>query len=331
MLSTSERPSAEEFQLREAIARRHAVERESIILFQETGLFLVELFKTFHSPHLRVITAAPAIADIPLAADRAEAELVDCESGEPFTGNIESLKRKIKSITDIIYLANPNRLTGASYANSQLKTLASLVKEGLLIIDEYYHDFSRLSALPLLNKYHNLVVLRVIKDWSRTGLSDFGYAIINESLLEKIELNSNSYQLERAAAKKCLEIIDGGKFCDSRVALIQNQALDVAKKLSGIGIKCQLSPTNFILLQVANPDEVQKILKQGGIKADALTQNADAPKYLRIQISGSDRDNQIIEAFSRMPDVVLNSQAKLFRTSGTFTGSNKEKAKSTLS
>ncbi len=330
MLSASQRSSAEEFQLREAIAQRLTVDRESIILFQETGLFLAELFKSFRSPHLRIITAAPVIADIPLAADRADAELVDCESSEFFIGNLDSLKSQIKSNTDIVYLANPNRLTGAGYANSQLKTLASLVREGLLIVDEYYHDFSRLTALPLLNQFHNLIVLRVFEDWNRTGVSDCGYAIINERLLENIEFNSNSYRLERAAAKKGLEIVNDINSCETKVKLIQKHSLQVAKELSGLGISCQLAPTNFILVPVANPDEVQEILKQRGIKADALFQNANAPKYLRIQITGSDNEQQIAAAFSKMPASLLESQAKPFRTSSTLAESNKEKVKSTL-
>ncbi len=330
MLSTSVRPSAEEFQLKEAIARRHAVARELIILFQESGLFLAELFKSFRSPHLRIITAAPAIADIPLAADRADAEFIDCESSEPFTSNIDSLKSNIKSSTDTIYLANPNRLTGASYANSQLKTLCSLVPDGMLIVDEYYHDFSRLSALPLLSKFHNLIVLRVFEDWNNIGLSDCGYAIINEQLLEKIESNSNSYRLERAAAKKCLEIIENRKFCDDQIELIQKQALHVAKALTGYGVNCQLVPANFILLEFTNAGEIQKYLNSYGLRVERLGQDGPLRNYLRCQISGSDQDNQIIEAFSRMPAELLNTQARPFRATRALAVNNQEKDKFTL-
>ena len=330
MLPASVRTSAEEFQLREALAQRHGIGRDSIILFQETGLFLAELFKSFNSPQLRVIAAAPVIADIALAADHANAELVNCVSSEPFAGDIDSLRNNIKSITDIIYLANPNRLTGASYSNSQLKTMASLVQQGMLIVDEYYHDFFRLSALPLVSKYQNLIVLRVFEDWTRAAHSDCGYAVINEKLLEKIEFNSNSYRLERGSAKKCLEIIDNKKSCDTRIGLIQKRALQVAKELCGCGIKSQLAPADYILLELTNAAEIQEYLNSCGIRVERVSQDGLLQNYLRFQITGSDQDNKIIEAFSRIPASLLYSQAEHIRTSGAFAGSGKEKAKSAL-
>ncbi len=323
------RQSAEEFQLKEAIAQRYAVDRESIILYQEIGLFLAELFKALQSPHGRIVAAAPAIAEIALAADRADAELIDSESNELCEDNLDSLKSKIKSSGDIIYLANPNRLTGATWANAQLKTLAALVSDGLLIVDEYYHDFSRLTALPLLNKYRNLILLRAFEDWTKASQFDPGYAIMSEQLLDKFKNTSNSCGIERAAAKKCYDIMADRNSCDNRIELIQKQALQVARELTKIGVKCQLCPTNFILLQAGQPGEIQEFLKTRGIKADSLVQGGAAQKYLRIQISGSDQDHRIIEAFLRMPAALLNSQAKQFRSPGTIAGSNQAKAKST--
>jgi len=322
MLTTSVRPVAEEFQLKETLARRHAVGRDSIILFNETGLFLSELFKSVSTAHSRIIAAAPAIADVALAADRAGTEFAECEPGELFAPDIDALKRKIRATSDIIYLANPNRLTGASYANSQLKTLASLVPEGLLIVDEYYHEFSQLTALPLLNKYQNLVVLRVFENWTKTGFSDCGYAIINEQLPEKLEFNSNLYRLERATAKKCLEIVDDKKSCETKVELIQKQALRVAKALSEIGFICQLAPADFILLELSNAGGTQNYLNGHNIRVERLGQGELSQNYWRCQISGNDQDNQIIEVFSRMPAKPLKTQTGVLRKPGVPVGSD---------
>jgi histidinol-phosphate aminotransferase len=330
MLPESARPSAEEFQLREAIARQYAVNRESIILYQDIGLFLAELFKSFQLPQIRIVTAAPAIAEIAMAADRADAELVECESNDLCAGDIDSLKSKITSSADIIYLANPNRLTGATFANSQLKALAALVNEGLLIIDEYYHDFSGLSAQPLLNKCLNFMVLRAIENWTHFSPSGCGFAIMGERLVEIFRNISNSFRLDRAAAKKCFEIINDRNSCDSRVKLIQKISLQVAKELSGLGIKCQLTYANFILMQVANPGEVQQFLRERDIQTHWLVQNGVRQNFLRLRITASDKDKQIIEAFTRMPESLFKIQDNSRKIKNVFDSGNKEPVKSAM-
>jgi len=330
MLSTSVRQSAEEFQLKEAIAQRQAVDCESIIVYQEIGIFLTELFKSFHSPRCRVIAAAPVIADMAMAAERADTELVECESNEPFAIDIDSLKSKIKSNGDIIHLANPNRLTGAALANSQLKILAASVNEGLLIIDEYYHDFSGLSALPLLKHQENVIILRSFENWLSAQQPDFGYAMVSEQFLKKRGLVWPACGMGRATARKCFEIFEATDLSKKQVRLILENALRAAKELTRIGVNCQLAPADFVLLQVSNAGEIQEYLGSCGIRVERIGQVGPLQNYLRYQITADDKVRQLVKAFSSMLTLPTKSQEQHKRIKHDFVSKDKVVLKSNL-
>lgn len=300
MLTETYRPSAEQFRLKEELSQRHATNFESVILFQELGTFLSELFNNADSRQSRLVTMSPAIADIAIAADKAGIELIETVFLQPFTIDVAAIKNLLKSSQDIIYLANPNRLTGATCSNAQIKPLAPLVSKGLLIIDEYYHDFSRLSAVPLLKSYDNVVLLRPLGESSFSGRSEYGFAIVSDDLLELNSQRLPGDTMERATARKCLEIIRDKKSIEKRVAEIQNRSLQVAKKVSELEVRCQLTPTNFILLQMRCHTEVTMLLNSSDIELRGFKNNSTLQNYVRYRITGTERDFKIVEVLSRV-------------------------------
>ena len=51
-------------------------------------------------------------------------------------------------------------MTGSNYSFAQLDQMVSALPQGMLILDEKYHDFYGISALPLLEHHDQIVVIR---------------------------------------------------------------------------------------------------------------------------------------------------------------------------
>jgi histidinol-phosphate aminotransferase len=86
---------------------------------------------------------------------------------------------------DMLYVANPNGITGEVLNKTQIINLLS--KYQLVIVDEAYGDFSNQSLVNEAPKFNNLIVVKTLsKTIAAPGLR-FGYCFANSGLIKKIQ------------------------------------------------------------------------------------------------------------------------------------------------
>ena len=92
-----------------------------------------------------------------------------------------------------VVLPNPNAPTGRALPLDAIEDLLQHNQDCVVIIDEAYVDFGAASAVPLLSKYENLLVVQTMsKSRSLAGLR-IGYALGSETLIATLEAVKNSY------------------------------------------------------------------------------------------------------------------------------------------
>src|SRR5262249_11547454 len=73
--------------------------------------------------------------------------------------DVDAIRRRaIDGRADVIIICSPNNPTGCRISEEDVKEIARDF-EGLIVIDEAYHEFSGRSAVPLLDELPNLIVL----------------------------------------------------------------------------------------------------------------------------------------------------------------------------
>lgn len=149
-----------------------------------------------------------------------------------------------------VVLPNPNAPTGIGEGLDFVERLLDVNPDSIVILDEAYVDFGGVSAVPLLKKYENLVVVQTMsKSRSLAGLR-VGFALACPSLIATLEAVKNSYNsytmdmvtLEAAAAS----VEDDGYFRDicSKIIATRTRFTDALRALDFAVLD---SLSNFVL------------------------------------------------------------------------------------
>jgi histidinol-phosphate aminotransferase len=106
------------------------------------------------------------------------------------------VERIAASKSAIFFLTSPNAPTGVGYSNAEIEAVLARYP-GLLVVDEAYGPFARESAIALLPRHRNLVVVRTLsKAYALAGLR-VGYALADPEVIGWLDRVRDSYNVNR--------------------------------------------------------------------------------------------------------------------------------------
>ncbi len=198
-----------------------------------------------------------------------------------------------------ILLSNPNAPTGIALPRSAIEQLLTEHPDQLVVIDEAYVDFGAESAVPLVARHDNLLVIQTFsKSRSLAGLR-VGFAIGQRSLidaLERVKDSFNSYPLDCfAIAGAAAAIEDDGWFQETRARIMASRAWLTAS-LTGLGFEVLPSQANFVFAR--HPGHAGAQLAAGLRQQGVLVRHFQKPRisdFLRITVGTDDECRRLIE------------------------------------
>jgi histidinol-phosphate aminotransferase len=196
-----------------------------------------------------------------------------------------------------VIFPNPNAPTGRFMPLADVERVVAGNAGSVVVIDEAYVDFGGESAVPLVARYPNLLIVRTLsKSHSLAGLR-VGFAIGQPDLieaLERVKNSFNSYPLGRLAiAGAAAAIRDQAHFDRTRHAVIASRGA-LARDLAALGFDVLPSSANFVFARHPDRDggELASALRQRGIIVRHF-QLARIRQFLRITV-GTDAQCQAL-------------------------------------
>lgn len=166
-----------------------------------------------------------------------------------------------KNFEEPVIIANPNAPTGLMLSLEEVEKLVSQKPNRLVIMDEAYMDFGKASAVELVKKYSNLLVIQTFsKSRSLAGLR-VGFAIANEEIirdLETMRFSFNPYNINSLTLRAASAAIKDASYYDRCVNQIIQNREDAKSALTELGFKVLNSKSNFIF--ASHPDYSAKTL-----------------------------------------------------------------------
>lgn len=148
-----------------------------------------------------------------------------------------------------IIFPNPNAPTGVFESLEVVEEIIAANRDVVVIVDEAYVDFGGQSALPLLKKYDNLLVVQTFsKSRAMAGLR-IGFCIGNEKLisyLNDVKFSFNSYTMNLPAQVLGVEAVRDDAYFRETTAKIIATRERVKRELKELGFDFPDSRANFI-------------------------------------------------------------------------------------
>ncbi|MCK9389436.1 MAG: histidinol-phosphate transaminase [Sulfuritalea sp.] len=162
-----------------------------------------------------------------------------------------------------IIFPNPNAPTGCLVPLAEIEILLRSNPDSVVVIDEAYVDFGGESAIPLVARYPNLLVVQTLsKSRSLAGLR-VGFAVGHVDLieaLERVKNSFNSYPLDRLAIAGATAAFEDREYFDkTRNAVIASREKLVAE-LKALGFEVLPSAANFIFVRHPKHDAEKSAL-----------------------------------------------------------------------
>ncbi len=200
-----------------------------------------------------------------------------------------------------VVIANPNAPTGICEDLSFIEDILSHNKDCIVIIDEAYIDFSgKDSAVGLIHKYDNLIVVQTFsKARSMAGMR-IGYAMGNPVLikaLNDVKYSINSYTMNSTAIIAGVEAVRDAEYCRNAIEKIIKERARSEEQFKQLGFTFTESGSNFLFVthRTLPASEIFNALRENNI----YVRYFNAPRidnYLRVSI-GKPEDMDKLFAF----------------------------------
>lgn len=292
--------------LRRQIAQLHAVSEEQVIVGNGSDDVLNLLVRVFGGPAAATGFTLPSYSLYPVLVGIQDGA---CETIEFDRSMQLPVERIAASAARAFFLTSPNAPTGVGFPNQALAGVLARYR-GLLVVDEAYAPFADESALPLLDRHRNLVVVRTLsKAYALAGLR-VGYGIADPEVIDLLDRVRDSYNLDRLAQAGAAAALGDAGYYGALIGKIR-QTRDYWEEnwRSRRGWFVYPSAANFLFAEprtrsgATGPEAARSLyefLRSRRILVRAFTSHPLTASFLRISV-GTDDDmlavDEAIEAW----------------------------------
>jgi histidinol-phosphate aminotransferase len=245
-------------------------------------------------PGTRVVVPEPTFTLYSLLTRVLGGEGISVPLGPELQFQPEEIRRVRRELgAPLTIVCSPNNPTGSLLAPEEVDQLCGDT-DGLVVIDEAYHEFSGQTVVPLLARHPNLVVLRTFsKAMGLAGLR-VGYLLASPELVREINKARLPYNLNFFSQAAAMAALDEWETLRATVERIKDARQDLLYRLYRIpGVKPYPSAANFILFELAeaDPKAVFESVFARGVLIRDVTSYPRLTRCLRVSV-GTEEENE---------------------------------------
>ncbi|NIM52265.1 MAG: aminotransferase class I/II-fold pyridoxal phosphate-dependent enzyme [Gemmatimonadales bacterium] len=241
----------------EALAAKHGVKPENIVLGAGSTEVLKMTVHALATPSGRLIVAEPTYEDGPWYAGALPVEVVKVPLRSDYSHDLDQMQARASAGTGtvLVYLCSPNNPTGTLTPSADIDAwIASAPDTMYFLVDEAYFDYVEdpryWSAIRWVPERPNVVIARTFsKVYGMAGIR-LGYGIAHEETAERLRrfrVRNNANHLALVAGMASL---DEAGFVERSLDVNQRGKRILHECLEDLGLDYLPSHTNFVMHRI---------------------------------------------------------------------------------
>ncbi len=281
--------------LKNELSNYFNVNNKQVFIGNGSDEVLAFIFMAFFNKKDKIYYPDITYSFYPVYADLFNLNAVKIDVTDEFKINIKDYF----NLDGHIIIANPNAPTSIALSLNEVEEIVKNNPNNLVVIDEAYVDFGAESAVKLVNKYNNLLVVQTFsKSRSYAGMR-LGYAIGNENIIEgldRLKFSFNSYTINRISIESAIESIKDDKYFQKTCKMIIKTRDNTVVELEKLNFKVLDSSANFIFISHKSiyAADLYKELRDRGILVRYFSKDK-IDNYLRVTIGTDEEMNTFVD------------------------------------
>lgn len=279
--------------LKDAIARYHGVQATQVFVGNGSDEVLAHVFQALLKQDAPILFPDITYSFYPVYCGLYGVAYETIPLREDFSLRVEDYQRANGGII----FPNPNAPTGRLLPLSAIEDLLLVHPDRVVVVDEAYVDFGGESAIALVDRYPNLLVVQTLsKSRSLAGLR-VGFAVGHADLieaLERVKNSFNSYPLDRLAIAGAVASFEDDAYFRATCRKVITSREQVSSAMMALGFEVLPSAANFIFAR--HPAHDAAGLAAGLREQGVIVRHFRLPRidqFLRITI-GDDAMNEAL-------------------------------------
>ena len=228
------------------LGRHLGVETERIVLGSGGDQLIDLVARMFLDAGTTAVTIAPTYSFYRIRSALAGARVIEVPLREDFSLDLEALLRAARDAR-LLFLCSPNNPTGNQFPLEELEQVAREFS-GILVVDEAYVEFADATALPLLERSANVILLRTFsKAFGLAGMR-LGYLLAHPRLsrifAEKVQY---PYPVNAFAVRVARLLLEAYAEVRAAVEIAKREREWMRAEVCALGARAFPSQANFIL------------------------------------------------------------------------------------
>lgn len=301
-------PDREYSSLRESIASYINADKEHIMV-GNGSTELISIFISMVAPK-KALLLAPTYSEYEreITLSGGSYSYYPLQKENDFKLDVEQFTDNLEEDLDLLILCNPNNPTSTTLTTTELRYILTSCKQKniYVIIDETYVEFveniDEITAVPLVNEFDNVTILRGIsKFFAAPGLR-LGYAVCsNETLLSEIKEKKNPWTINSLASIAGEIMFSDKEYIQKTKELISTERNRICDRLNKIeGLKVYPSYANFVLVEIMRPGLTafglfEKAIRQGLMIRDCVTFPGLSESFFRFCYMMPEKNEELLQ------------------------------------
>lgn len=302
-------PEVRPAQLRRRLAQRYGCAEDRLLVTRGTSEAIDLLIRVFcRAGRDNIVTPRPSFSMYRHYAtvQGAECREVSTDPDRDFALDVDALLDACDQRTRLIFVCSPNNPTGTVVPTATLRDL--LERRGnrsAIVVDEAYIEFAgQPSAVELLDRYDNLIVLRTLSKALAFAGARCGSVIGPADVVAML----NAVQAPYAMATPVVECVEDALTAasldeaDRWLDSIIGERKRLVRQLESFGFVRRIWPSaaNFLLIEVDNARELMEQSRRDRVLLRYF--GSDLADYVRITVGTADENDRLLQTFQRFAE-----------------------------